>query len=263
MSYGSHIIKHCEYCKKEYKCPNHRANKSRFCTVSCRNKSGLLERIEYKCIVCNDKFMARPDHGKDRKYCSRECFLKNSIKSADKECKNCGGIFNATPSYKDNRGDGLRIYCSKKCHVEGSRKFEEKECLNCGTMFYPSSTKHNDTQKTCSIKCRKEFFSGVNSKNFKGGMYLQTSPNHLVVLIGERKGYVGKYTAEHRLVCAKQIGRMLRRSETVIHINNQGLDNRPSNLFLCESMSEYGKRRQGSLPWPEKSNLKEYKQKNK
>jgi hypothetical protein len=52
---------------------------------------------------------------------------------------------------------------------------------------------------------------------------------------------------------------MLKRSEIVIHINSDGLDNRPSNLFLCGSMSEFSRIRQGSLPWPKKSNLKEYK----
>jgi hypothetical protein len=48
----------------------------------------------------------------------------------------------------------------------------------------------------------------------------------------------------------------------VIHINNEGLDNKLSNLYICESMSEYAKRRVGSLPWPKKSNLEEYKELN-
>ena len=60
---------------------------------------------------------------------------------------------------------------------------------------------------------------------------------------------------------AKHIGRMLVRGEVVIHINNQGLDNRLSNLYVCESMSEYTLRRLGTLPWPKKSNVDQLKEK--
>jgi hypothetical protein len=141
------------------------------------------------------------------------------------------------------RGDGLRLYCSKNCSVEGSRLFEEKSCVVCGTMFYPSGAQKNETQTTCSINCRAEFFSGVNCKAFKERcVFKYSKTNHTFVLVGRREGYASKYTAEHRLVCAKQIGRMLKRGETVIHINNQSLDNKPANFFLCESMSEYAKR---------------------
>jgi hypothetical protein len=40
------------------------------------------------------------------------------------------------------------------------------------------------------------------------------------------------------------------------------LENQLSNLYLCESMSEYSKRKSGGLSWPNKSNLEEYKEKN-
>jgi hypothetical protein len=120
---------------------------------------------------------------------------------------------------------------------------------------------HNEVQKTCSLECKSDFFSGVNSHNFQGGEHTIAATNHKMVLIGKRKGYAGKYTAEHRFVIAKYIGRMLTRKETVIHINNDMQDNRLSNLYLCESMSEYSSRKHGGLPWPSKSNLKEYKEK--
>ena len=260
MTYGPAVIKQCEYCKKEYKCPNSRASKSRFCTITCRNKFGSLERTEYTCVTCNDKFMALPDHGAARRFCSRKCFLKNCVQPKDKECENCGAVFAAMRSCGATHGDGRRLYCSKKCYTEHSHKFEEKNCSFCGELFYPHSVSRNMTQKTCSLKCRTAFFSGVNAHNFQGGAHKPQDSAHKMVLIGKRKGYVGKYTAEHRVFIAKYLGRMLTRNEIVIHINNQGLDNRLSNLFICASMSEYSRRRSGSLPWPKKSNLEKFKE---
>jgi len=159
MTYGPPVIKQCEYCKKEYKCANSRASKSRFCTITCHNKSGLLERVEYKCVNCDDKFMARPDHGADRKFCSRKCFLENCVQPIDKECEHCGGMFTATRSSTATRGDGWRLYCSKKCYAEGSRKFEEKPCVHCGGMFYLSRrsacAKNNQPQVCLDWKARR------------------------------------------------------------------------------------------------------------
>jgi len=261
MAYGPPVVKQCVHCKTEYKCLNHMANKSRFCSVDCHNLNQSFIKTEYTCAHCNDKFMARPDHGAPRKFCSRKCFLANGIQPAEKECENCGGIFTATRSSTATRGDGRRLYCSKKCYVEGARRFQEKPCVTCGELFYPVSREREATQLTCSTKCKAEFFSGVNAPGFRGGKHIPEQSNHRMVLIGKRGGYVSKYTAEHRLLIAKYFGRMLTRNEVVLHINNNGLDNRLSNLYLCESMSEYGKRRSGSLPWPKTSNLKDYKEK--
>ena len=203
--------------------------------------------------------MALPDHGAPRKFCSRKCFLENCIQPIEKPCENCGGVFTAKKSSTATRGDGRRLYCSRKCFTKGSRSFEEKPCVSCGRLFYPIGKRQVSEQLTCSLKCRAEFYSGANSHNFQGGEYIAESSNHKMVLIGKRKGYVGKYTAEHRMVIAKYFGRMLTRNETVIHINNNPLDNRLSNLYLCESMSEYARRKTGALPWPTVSNLKQYR----
>lgn len=259
---GAPVTKQCEYCKKDYSCPNSRAHKSRFCTITCHNKSGRHERTEYTCVNCDDKFMALPDHGADRRFCSRKCFLENCVQPKDKECENCGDVFTAFRSSTATRGDGYRLYCSKKCYVEGSRQFEEKPCVVCGEMYYPAGAEKNDTQMTCSTKCKSELFSGANCAAYKTGEHIQRTTSHKFLLIGKREGYTTKYIQEHRLVIAKYIGRMLKRTEVVIHINSQGLDNNLSNLFLCGSMSEFAKRRHGSLPWPNKSNLDEYKEKN-
>jgi len=261
MTYGPAVKKQCEYCKKEYMCPNHRAHKPNHCSITCSNKSRRFKRVEYTCVSCKDVFLAVPDHGAARKFCSRKCFLAECIRPADKECKNCGCVFTAArANHANGDADGRKMFCSKKCYTEHSHKFEEKPCAWCGTLFYPISAERNITQSTCSMACRAKYFSGANAVNFKGGTHIQAQANHRMVLL-VRPGFVAKYTAEHRILIAKHIGRLLTRSETVIHINNQGLDNRLANLYVCESMSEFGKRKTGGLPWPTESNVDQLKEK--
>jgi hypothetical protein len=70
------------------------------------------------------------------------------------------------------------------------------------------------------------------------------------------------YIAEHRLVASRAIGRILESHEVVIHIRESG-GNVADNLFICASRSEYAKRREGSLAWPKKSNLRTYRDRRK
>lgn len=254
---GPPVEKSCEQCGKTYLCERHRMDKSRFCGIGCANEAQKLPRNKYTCQHCGVNFTALPDHGNPRKFCSRECFTANALPPIEKECKNCGGLFTAVRATSTETYDGYRIYCSKKCS-DTDKLYEDRPCAVCGTMFYPNSKRKNETQLTCSNKCRAEYFSGVNSHMFVDGTYIAEQTNHKMVL-QKRPGYVGKYMAEHRLVVSKYLGRLLTRSEYIIHINNRGTDNRLENLFICESNSEFSRRRNGSLPWPEKSNLGTYK----
>lgn len=251
------IQKTCEHCGAGYKVPPARA-KSRFCCRACADEGQKTsERREITCECCGTKFLTAQDHGAWPRFCGRECFLKSCIRPEEKECAHCGSIFTATRTSTGQTDDGRRIYCSKKCADEGKRKSTERQCLECGTTFYPLNVAQNDDQCTCSVECRIAYFRGARSPAFKGGSYIDATTGNRNVLL-PRPGYVGKYIGAHRLAAAKAIGRPLQRGEVVIHINRGEKSERPEDLFICATMSEFGRRRNGSLPWPTESNLATY-----
>jgi hypothetical protein len=116
----------------------------------------------------------------------------------------------------------------------------------------------DNADKCCSAKCKAEYYVGLRSPSYKMGFinHSQTKEKHILL---ERPGYKCKYVGEHRVIAGASIGRPLLRGEVVIRVNRNRNDNRPENLFICESNSEFSKRRNGSLPWPSSSNLKNYK----
>ena len=252
--YRPAIKKQCGVCHKEYMCPNHRADKSMFCGIACANVAQRkAERRIITCEQCSTKFETTQDHGEWPRFCSRQCFLDSCVRPEEKECETCGAFFLAPRPPTSTKGDGRRLFCSRKCFVESLKTGEERSCATCGNLFY---TNPSNDKVTCSFKCRAIYFSGVNSHAFKQGFYVQGKQSKM--LLFPRETHKGKYLAEHRLIASQAIGRLLMRNEYVIHINNNGLDNRPSNLFICESNSAFSKMRNGSLPWPKKSNLKTY-----
>ena len=151
----------------------------------------------------------------------------------------------------------MHTYCSTKCRSAGARTALQRVCLNCNLTFdiYPSKVAVSPEESCCSLKCRTAYYTEDRSLAWRGGIYTSESAGHAFVGL-VRKGYIGKYIQEHRLIAGTIMGRPVERGEVVIHVNKDKSDNKGDNLFVCESMSEYAKRRNGSLPWPEKGNLK-------
>lgn len=140
-------------------------------------------------------------------------------------CKHCKIEFLTRPSVK-------RVFCSRKCKHDFA--YETKECIDCGKPF--TCYKHLD-HAYCSRKC-----SNKRGNNYSGGRIFAPSgyiriwqPHHPSAT--EKRGYV----CEHRLVMEKIIGRFLKKTEIVHHINGNKHDNRPENLELFSSHSEHMK----------------------
>lgn len=256
------IRKSCEHCEKSYSVPISRA-KSRFCCRACADAAHRTRSVsDIACEVCETVFTAVADHGVMPRFCSRACFSnqKTKIRPEPKECATCGGIFMAEKSHTGSAPDGRRIYCSNKCRHEGLRAGVERTCLNCGLTFsmWKSKVALSNIESCCSQDCSAAYYRESRSPAWKGGAYMSQSAGHgFVALV--RNGYVGKYIQEHRLVVSRIIGRPILRGEVVIHVNRNKQDLRPENLFLCESTSEFAKRRNGSMPWPERGNLDSFK----
>lgn len=101
------------------------------------------------------------------------------------------------------------------------------ECAWCGKEF----TSRNHAATYCSRKCSSEAHSGPNHHFWKGGK--RTKYKFLRIN--------GNLVKEHRHVMAQHLERKLRRKEVVHHIDEDGMNNKLSNLHLfhCEACHQH------------------------
>lgn len=125
----------------------------------------------------------------------------------------------------------------------GSIKKEKSNCIYCKKLFQSKSTSTNGngaTTKYCSHKCYTEYRVGklipamANRPNYlrrAGYQYIKVPPEFHAGQVS-RGLRAHKYYQEHRYVAEQMIGRPLKRSEAVHHIDFNRLNNKPENLFV-------------------------------
>lgn len=168
-----------------------------------------------QCKKCNKEFKTKQDR---KQFCSNLCYTNyNYNKNRDKQikkCKNCNKEFVA------HRID--KIFCSRDCQwnytYKRKRQLQTKiKCKQCDKKFIRKSSGH----KYCSAKCRNK------SKTCKG--YVHTV---------RRKD--GSYVSKHRYVIEQLLGRKLKTSEIVHHIDMNKENNNENNLHLFSNGNEHG-----------------------
>jgi len=120
-------------------------------------------------------------------------------------------------------------YCNKKftkVSTDSKRYFTERR-------IYCSSACSSAARKGKSVSSATQFKKGdtAGAKNhaWKSGRHLTTN-GYVAVLVG-----IKKYQLEHRVIMEAHIGRKLKSSEHVHHINHIKTDNRIENLRLLSA----------------------------
>lgn len=111
---------------------------------------------------------------------------------------------------------------------------EKRICPTCSNIFIVSSY---DKQKYCCKKCaNRRQGRGYDSPHWKGGVAIRQKNGYVRIYLKPKL-----YTQEHRLVMEKYLGRKLKPTEAIHHINGKKDDNRIGNLELVNKGVHYGK----------------------
>jgi hypothetical protein len=190
----------CQNCGKDFEVENWRAKRGqKFCSV--------------KCVGESRKGKPRPD-------------LKPGKTTLT--CLQCGQEFEVWTAWVKR---GRRKFCSWDCKIEHQKTLTGSKSARYGIP-------HTEEAKKKIAQAPKA--TGSNHPRWKGGQYqgngyqwvqistLKEKTQELVRPMTPQNGYI----LEHRLVMALELGRPLKASEKVHHINGKKMDNRPENLMI-------------------------------
>lgn len=115
------------------------------------------------------------------------------------------------------------------------KQWVKLKCLNCKKVFEVQPCFAQGRKKYCSWKCRnlyKKFLRKEKANGWKGGIYI--TKNHYTRCYSP---FGCRY--QHRYIMENYLGRKLKSSEVVHHINGKKDDNRIENLLLFRSRNEH------------------------
>ena len=116
-----------------------------------------------------------------------------------------------------------------------------KVCIQCGAEFSAQRKEY----KYCSAHCYHESTRGRRSTNWKGGRK-KTTRGYIELYMPEHcNANLSGYVLEHVFVMSKHLGRPLKSSEIVHHVNEDKTDNRVENLKVMTRSQHMKKHQKG------------------
>jgi hypothetical protein len=200
-------------------------------------KKGPLNAI---CEVCGTHFHKTPYGLKSKRhFCTRKCYFhwrrNHPVKEPNMICDHCGKAFYRPES---QICQNKRIFCSRKCVDRWRSEFQKGRQPKWFVGLKRTEEGYQRWKKAMSGPNNPAWKGGVTYRKRKGRYpssvkYVRCPPEFKSM--ARKDGYV----MEHRLIMAQHLGRPLKRSEVVHHLNHDPADNRLENLRLFGSNGEH------------------------
>jgi len=223
--------------------PSH-IGRRKYHSKSCANRNyrrlyrpGSGKKIEKKCLACGGSFWISQCEDNLRKTCSRKCRSVIMRKIETRECVECGDKFDVIPSSE-------KVCCKVRCAVLLKKRiaeqkwhdaYPEKKCIYCGNPIPKDRSKSwKRNNMLCGKECQGKYQSSLSSGTIGSRRWWPSSNEWCV------RAEDGKWIPEHRYIMEVHIGRKLKPSEHIHHINGDHQDNRVEN-FKIVTNSEHKK----------------------